>query len=85
MLLLSFADFFSKNYFFSRKIISEHYQSVQTVCKGYLSADRKRNDSVVKCLTRDQGASGSSLTDVTALCLPASLHSVLEQDTLILA
>ena len=29
---------------------------------------RERSDSVVECLTRDQGAAGSSLTGVTALC-----------------
>ena len=38
---------------------------------------RVRSGSVVECLTRDQGAAGSSLT--------ASLHCVLEQNTLILA
>ena len=29
---------------------------------------RERIGSVVECLTRDRGAAGSSLTDVTALC-----------------
>ena len=28
----------------------------------------QRSCSVVECLTRDQGAAGSSLTDVTVLC-----------------
>ena len=29
---------------------------------------RERSVSVVECLTRDRGATGSSLTDVTVLC-----------------
>ena len=29
---------------------------------------QKRSDSVVECLTQDQGFAGSSLTGVTALC-----------------
>ena len=30
---------------------------------------RERSDLVVECLTRDQGAAGSSLTSVTVFCL----------------
>ena len=37
---------------------------------------RERSGSVVECLTRDRGAAGSSLTDVTAVVL-------LEQDTVL--
>ena len=33
----------------------------------------ERSGSVVECLTRDRGATGSSLTDVTALC-PCERH-----------
>ena len=29
---------------------------------------RERSGSVVECLTRDRGATGSSLTSITALC-----------------
>ena len=34
---------------------------------------RERSGSVVECLTRDQGAAGSSLSGVTALC-PSARH-----------
>ena len=35
---------------------------------AYIPEQRERSGSVVECLTRDQGATGSSLTGVTALC-----------------
>ena len=31
-------------------------------------SNRDRSGSVVECLTRDQGAAGSSLTSITVLC-----------------
>ena len=34
---------------------------------GLIELDRERSGSVVECLTRDLGATGSSLTGVTAL------------------
>ena len=34
---------------------------------GYETVYREHSGSVVECLTRDQGAKGSSLTSVTAL------------------
>ena len=36
-------------------------------------ASRERSGSVVECLTQDQGAASSSLTDVTVLC-PWAIH-----------
>ena len=42
---------------------------VQTVCKSW-----ERSGSVVECLTRDQRATGSSLTDVTALWSLSKTH-----------
>ena len=33
-----------------------------------------QSGSVVECLTRDQGAAGSSLTNVTALCSLSKTH-----------
>ena len=36
-------------------------------------ANRERSGSVVECLTRGQGAAGSSLTCVTAVC-PKARH-----------
>ena len=35
---------------------------------------RERSGSVVECLTRDQGAAGLSLTDVTALWFLSKTH-----------
>ena len=35
--------------------------TIRTVC-------RERSDSVVECLSQDQGVAGSSLTGVTAFC-----------------
>ena len=37
--------------------------------------NRERSGSVVECLNRDQGASGSSLTGVTALLSLSTTHS----------
>ena len=37
-------------------------------CDYSLQKDRDRSGSVIECLTGDQGAPGSSLTGVTALC-----------------
>ena len=33
-----------------------------------IKKNRERSGSVIECLTRDRGAAGLSLTDVTALC-----------------
>ena len=38
-----------------------------------ISNKRMRSGSVVECLTRDQGAASSNLTDVTAMC-PLARH-----------
>ena len=38
-------------------------QHLHDTCQAW-----KRSGSVVKCLTRDRGTAGSSLTDVTVLC-----------------
>ena len=53
-----------------------HYQACLRV---NFQCDTNRGGAVVECLTRDRGAAGSRLTEVTAL------WSILEQDTFILA
>ena len=40
----------------------------------YTNCHREHSGSVVECLTRDRGAAGSSLTDVTALWSLSKTH-----------
>ena len=44
-----------------------HQLDLSITMPGKQESTRERSGSVVECLTRDRGASGSSLTGVTAL------------------
>ena len=52
--------------------IMHHYRMCQKVCTYILCNEHGENwepsGSEVECLARDRGATGSSLTGVTALC-----------------
>ena len=45
------------------------YNSFVTLSLYNMIPSRECSGSVVECLTRDRGATGSSLTGITALCL----------------
>ena len=57
----------------TKKSTAEH-TSLWLILPKYINCHRERSGSVVECLTRDRGAAGSSLTDVTALWSLSKTH-----------
>ena len=54
----------------TKKALTSGDENITCVLNVFFSTidNRERSGSVVECLTRDGGATGSSLTGVTALC-----------------